>query len=76
MSGNPKKRREVIDVAQVLSAKIVDISPATLTVELCDRPERIALLIEMLTPYGIKEIARTGSVALEKGTGTIGWEGE
>ncbi len=71
VNGKPKKRSEVIDIARVLGAKIVDISPATLTVELCDRPERIELLIELLAPYGIEEIARTGTVALEKGAGTI-----
>lgn len=68
------QRSEVIDIARVLGAKIVDISPTTLTVEHTDRPERVKLLIDMLTPYKIKEIARTGQVALEKGSGTIGYK--
>ena len=53
---------------------MVDISPTTLTVEHSDRPERIDLLVELLTPYSIREIARTGTVALEKGCGTIGYK--
>ncbi len=69
------QRSEVIDIARVLAAKIVDISPSTLTVEHTDRPERVKLLIDMLAPYNIKEIARTGQVALEKGSGTIGYKG-
>jgi len=66
------QRGEVIDIARVFGAKVVDISPTTLTVEHSDRPERIDLLVELLTPYKIKEVARTGTVALEKGCGTIG----
>lgn len=68
------QRGEVIDIARVLGAKVVDISPSSLTVEHSDRPERVDLLVELLTPYKIKEIARTGTVALEKGCGTIGYK--
>lgn len=68
------QRGEVIDIARVFDAKIVDISPTTLTVEHSDRPERIDLLVDLLTPYKIKEVARTGTVALEKGAGTIGYK--
>lgn len=62
-----QNRGEVIDIATIMNAKIVDLSRATLTVEMCDRPERVDLLIDMLTPYGIAEIARTGMIALQKG---------
>ena len=44
------KRGEIIDTARVMNAKVVDISLETLTIELCDRPERIELLIEILRP--------------------------
>lgn len=66
-----QNRGEVIDIATIMNAKIVDLSRATLTVEMCDRPERVDLLIDMLTPYGIAEIARTGMIALQKGAGAI-----
>lgn len=68
------QRGEVIDIARVFGAKVVDISNTTLTVEHSDRPERIDLLVELLTPYQIREVARTGTVALEKGSGTIGYK--
>lgn len=74
ITAGTSQRGEVIDIAKVFGAKIVDISPTTLTVEHSDRPERINLLVELLTPYKIKEIARTGTVALEKGSGTIGFK--
>ena len=66
-----QNRGEVIDIATIMNAKIVDLSRATLTVEMCDRPEGVDLLIDMLTPYGIAEIARTGMIALQKGADAI-----
>ena len=66
-----QNRGEVIDIATIMNAKIVDLSRATLTVEMCDRPERVDLLIDMLTPYGIAEIARTGMIALQTGADAI-----
>ena len=66
-----QNRGEVIDIATIMNAKIVDLSRATLTVEMCDRPERVDLLIDMLTPYGIAEITRTGMIALQKGADAI-----
>ena len=66
-----QNRGEVIDIATIMNAKIVDLSRATLTVEMCDRPERVDLLIDMLTPYGIAEISRTGMIALQKGADAI-----
>lgn len=67
-------RREIIDIANIMNAKIVDLSRSTVTVELCDRPERVDLLISMLTPYGIVEMARTGMIALQKGSDAIGYK--
>lgn len=67
LSATQQNRVEIIDIAAIMNAKIVDLSRSTLTVEMCDRPERVDLLIDMLTPYGIAEIARTGMIALQKG---------
>lgn len=66
-----QSRGEIIDIAAIMNAKIVDLSHTTLTVEMCDRPERVDLLLDMLSPYGIAEIARTGMVALQKGSEAI-----
>lgn len=62
-----EERSRIIDIAKVMDARIVDISHHTLTVEMCDRPDKIDLLIELLTHYHIQEVARTGTVALQKG---------
>ena len=71
VNADQQNRGGIIDIASILNAKSVDLSHTTLTVELCDRPEKVDLLLEMLTPYGIAEVARTGMVALQKGSGAI-----
>jgi len=62
-----KNRGQVIDIATIMGANIVDMSHSTLTLEMTDRPERLNLLLDMITPFGIAELARTGMVALQKG---------
>lgn len=61
-----KVRSEIIDIATIMKSNIVDLSKSSLTIELCDRPERVDLMLKMLEPYGIIEMARTGMVALQK----------
>jgi acetolactate synthase-1/3 small subunit len=61
------QRGEIIDIVKIMQGEIVDISHTTLTVELSDRPEKVDLLIELLSPYNIVEVARTGTIALQKG---------
>jgi acetolactate synthase-1/3 small subunit len=61
------QRGEIIDIVKIMQGEIVDISHTTLTVEMSDRPEKIDLLIELLSHYNIVEVARTGTIALQKG---------
>lgn len=46
--------------------KVVDIGPTTLTVEVTGKSDKITAMINMLAPYGIVELARTGVVALKR----------
>lgn len=71
INATQQNRGEIIDICQIMKAKIVDMSHTTLTVEMCDRPERCDLLLEMLTSYSVAELARTGMVALQKGSEAI-----
>ena len=61
------QRGEIIDIVKIMQGEIVDISHTTMTVEMSDRPEKIDLLIELLSHYNIVEVARTGTIALQKG---------
>jgi acetolactate synthase I/III small subunit len=66
-----KVRSEVIQYANIFRGRIIDVSPETLTVEITGSPEKIETLIDLLTGFGIKEIARTGPTAISRGIKTI-----
>ncbi|MDJ0509231.1 MAG: acetolactate synthase small subunit [Crocosphaera sp.] len=59
-------RAEVIEVAQVFRARIVDISEDTVTVEVVGDPGKMVAIVQMLTKFGIREVARTGKIALTR----------
>lgn len=63
---NKSTRREIMEICEILGASIVDMSKNLLTIQLCDTPERTALLIQMLASISIVEVARTGTLALQK----------
>lgn len=65
------ERNDIMNICEIMSAKIVDISRSTMTLELADISDRVDLFTELLRPFAIREIARTGIVALQKGTDTI-----
>jgi acetolactate synthase-1/3 small subunit len=62
-------RAEVIELAQVFRARTVDISDETLTLEVVGDPGKMVAIIQMLTKFGIREIARTGKLALVRDSG-------
>lgn len=61
------KRTDIMKIVELMDAKIVDVSVNSLTLEYTETVERIEMLIDLLKPYGIREIVRTGTVAIEKG---------
>jgi acetolactate synthase-1/3 small subunit len=69
VSANSSNRAEVIQLAQVFRARIVDSSEETLTIEVVGDPGKMVAIIQMLNKFGIKEIARTGKIALIRESG-------
>src|SRR5947209_13321770 len=59
----PEQRGEVIEVAELFRGKIVDVSPNSLIVELAGTEEKIEAFIELVKPYGIKEVTGTEVIA-------------
>ena len=59
-------RSDIIEICNVLNASVLDMSTNSMLIQICDLPEKIELLIKMLTPFGIVELARTGTLALQK----------
>ena len=66
MHSKPETRPEITELVNVFRAKIIDISPGTLTIEVTGKEEKVKAAIGMLRPFGLIEVARTGSVALRR----------
>ncbi|MCL2094075.1 MAG: acetolactate synthase small subunit [Treponema sp.] len=64
-------RQGVIQIADIFRAQVVDVSPSTITIEATGDMEKLQGLLLLLRPYGILELARTGLVALERGTAVL-----
>ncbi len=62
-----EKRTEIMEIINIFRARIVDVSSKALTIETTGDDGKILAFIEILKPYGIIELARTGKVALMRG---------
>jgi acetolactate synthase-1/3 small subunit len=70
--GAPAGRRaEVLEITEIFRAKVVDVDSEALTVEVTGTPPKVAALEQLLMPYGIVEMVRTGRVALGRGSGGL-----
>lgn len=68
VSAAPEKRSAIMQLAEVFRARIVDVASDTLIIEItCDK-DKIDGFVEVLQPYGIIELVRTGIIAMERGT--------
>ena len=63
---NKSTRREIMETCEVMKAEIVDMSENQMILQICDTPEKIKLLISLLSQVSIVEVARTGTLALQK----------
>ncbi len=64
VSVTPQTRPEVVEIAETLKAEVADVGVKSLTLLLVGDPTKVKTLLELVKPYGIKEIVRTGRVAL------------
>jgi acetolactate synthase-1/3 small subunit len=67
VNAESKSRAEIMQIADVFRARIVDVSQKTLTLELTGDQGKIRAMVDLLKPFGIKEIARTGRIAMSRG---------
>lgn len=63
---NRNNRRDIMETCEIMKADIVDMSKNQMMIQICDLPERIKLLINMLQSVSVIEVARTGTLALPK----------
>lgn len=64
-------RSQIVEIADIFRAKIVDVDAESLSLEATGTPDKLRALIDILRPYGIREIAKTGLIALTRGKHTI-----
>ena len=60
-------RSAVLDIVELFNAKVVDVSPEALTVEVVGPPAKLEAALKMMEPYGIREMVQSGMVALGRG---------
>lgn len=63
---NKTNRRDIMEICEIMHAQIVDMSKNLMLIQMCDLPERTQLLIDMFQSVSIVEVARTGTLALQK----------
>ena len=67
VKAEPHVRPEILGVVETFRASIVDIGPSTLMVQVVGESQKIEAMIQLLEPYGIREVSRTGVTALIRG---------
>lgn len=61
------KRTEVLQIVDIFRAKVVDVAETSLMIEITGDEGKVEGLIQLLRPYGVREMARTGKIALTRG---------
>ena len=69
VQSSPGTRSEILDIAQIFRSKIVDISKASITIEVTGDPGKIITIQQLLKNYSIIEIVRTGKISIERELG-------
>ncbi|WP_028593064.1 acetolactate synthase small subunit [Paenibacillus assamensis] len=72
VKAEPNMRPEILGVVETFRASIIDIGPSTVVVQVLGESSKIEAMIELMEPYGIREISRTGVTAMIRGSITDG----
>jgi acetolactate synthase I/III small subunit len=62
-----EKRSEIIEIVNLFRGKVVDIARDSIMVEIAGKEDKVEAFVELVKPYGIKEMARTGVIAMARG---------
>jgi acetolactate synthase-1/3 small subunit len=67
VNATPQQRMEIVLLVEMFRGRVVDIGMETLMIEIAGQERKIEAFIELMRPYGIVELARTGRIALVRG---------
>ena len=76
VAADERTRAELMNIVDIFRAKIIDVSRRSLIVEITGTEDKVSALIELLKPIGIKEIVRTGKVAMFRGARLLTVDGK
>jgi acetolactate synthase I/III small subunit len=68
VKASPAQRMEIVLLVEMFRARVVDVSPNDIMIEISGQEQKIEAFIDLMRPYGIVELARTGRIALVRGT--------
>ena len=75
VTASPETRSEIISIVEIFRANIIDVASGTMVIEVTGDDDKIQSLYNLLKPFGVQEIMRTGRVAMVRGSGSIGANG-
>jgi len=67
VNAQPSRRREILEIVELFRGRAVDVSQKELILELSGTEDKVEAFIELMRPFGIKELARTGRIAMARG---------
>ena len=67
IKSKPDQRTEIVQICDIFRAKIIDVATESVNVEMTGNPNKIKAFLNLVEPYGILEMARTGGLALKRG---------
>ena len=68
VDARPQNRSEIMQVANTFRARVIDVNPKSLTIEVTGDKGKVSAMVELLREFGIKEIVRTGRIAMSRGS--------
>ena len=72
VAAKKEDRSEIMQIVSVFRAKIIDVSPRSMIVEVTGSEDKVEAMVRLLRQFGIKEMARTGKVSMVRGSKVVG----
>lgn len=71
VEATPENRSQIIELADVFRARIVDVGLDTITIEAAGNPRKLEAMLDLLRPFGLREFVRSGTISLARGSRSI-----
>ena len=68
VEAEPERRAQIVEIADIFRSKVLDVGVDTLTLECTGSPDKLEAFADLLRPYGVVELVRTGRVSIPRGT--------